>query len=110
VRIADSESEIAAFKNNTRSGGGSLELADGRRFPANSNFWHTRYEFKNENDDPLVRFVRIRGALHLSSTVEVTPAGAHLPELPWLVVLGWYLSITMHDDASGAAAAAAAAG
>src|SRR5262249_3726319 len=106
VRIADSETEVATFNNNTWSEGGSLELAGGRRFRANSNFWSTSYAFKDENDEMLVRFVRVRGLLRLSSNVEVTPVGAKLAELSLLVVLGWYLAISMHEDASAAAAAA----
>jgi hypothetical protein len=114
VRVADQEAEIAVFQNNTWKAGGSLVMPDGRRFHANSNFWQTSYEFKNESEESLVRFVRVRGAFHLSSNVEITPAGGRLPELPWLVALGWYLVVKMVDDSSGAAAggagAAAAAG
>src|SRR5262245_28743971 len=111
VRSEGSEEEIAVFTNNTWSAGGTLEVKDGRRYRANSNFWMTSYEFKDEAEQPLVRFVRMRGALHISSQVEITPAGEKLAELPWLVSLGWYLAVKMHDDAAaGGAAAASAAG
>jgi hypothetical protein len=108
VRAADSEAEVATFRNNTWSAGGTLELPDGRRYPANSNFWMTSFEFKNENQETLVRYTRMRGVFHRAASVEIGAAGARLAELPWLVALGWYLSIMMQDDASGAAAAAAA--
>jgi hypothetical protein len=52
--------------------------------------------------------VNAGGVLHLSSTVEILPEAAALAELPWLVALGWYLAVKMHDDAGGVAAAAAA--
>jgi len=106
---AGSEQEIAAFRNSTWHGGGTLELADGRRYRASTNFWQSRYEFQDPAEKPLVRFQRIGGLFHLSAQVEIAQAAAELPELPWLVALGWYLAVKMHDDAGGAAAAAAAA-
>jgi hypothetical protein len=107
ICVAGTDREIASFRNNTWTAGGTLELADGRKFPANSNFWKSSYEFKNEAGESLVQFRRIGGPFHLSSQVEVRPAAASLVELPWLVALGWYLAIKMHDDAAGGAAAAA---
>ena len=101
-----SEQPIAVFRNNTWSAGGTLEFPDGRFLRANTNFWMTRYEFKTDSETPMVRFSRIGGALHLSAMVEIEPAAARLNELPWLVGLGWYLAIKMHDDAAAAAAAA----
>lgn len=104
---AGSDGEIASFRINTWNAGGTLELADGRQLRANTNFWMSVYEFMNEVDEPLVRFRKVGGVLHLSSTVEILPAAAALPELPWLVALGWYLAVKMHDDAAGTAASVA---
>ena len=39
IRACGSETEIAFFKNNTWSGGGTLELSDGRKFQATTNLW-----------------------------------------------------------------------
>ena len=83
----------------SRARGGTLELPDGRRFPANSNFWHTRYQIKTDGDSPLVTFQR-EGALHLSASVEIHDAARKLPELPWLVMLGWYLMVMQQMDAA----------
>jgi len=107
---AGSEEEIASFRNSTWHGGGTLELPDGRRFRASTNFWMSRYAFQDPAEQPLVQFSRIRGAFNLAAQVEIAPAAAKLPELPWIVALGWYLAVKMRDDSSGAAAAAAAAG
>jgi len=112
---AGSDDAIATFRNNTWSAGGTLELSGGRELHANSNFWGSRYEFKFGEEEFQVRFTRIRGALHLSSTLEISADAATLPELPWLVALGWYLVVMMSSDAAagaagGGAAAAAAAG
>lgn len=106
---AGSENEIAAFKNNTWSAGGTLELADGRSYRANTNFWMTRYAFEDKAGEPLIQFTKIGGTFHRSSLAVVSPAAANLAETPWMVALGWYLAIKMQDDAAGAGAAAAAA-
>jgi hypothetical protein len=106
ICVAGSESEIATFKNDTWTAGGSLILPDGRSYRANSNFWQSKFEFTNETEEPLVRFQKL-GVVHLSAMVEITRAGVKLRELPWLVALGMYLIVKMQDDAGCAAAATA---
>ncbi|MCI0486696.1 MAG: hypothetical protein L0229_08860, partial [Blastocatellia bacterium] len=48
--------DIATFKNNTWSGGGTLELPDGRKFLATTNFWQTNLEFQDESGGALIQF------------------------------------------------------
>ena len=110
IRALGSDQEIAIFRNSTWSGGGTLELPDGRRLPANTNFWGSTYEFKSESGETLVRYHRLRGVVHFSSAVEISAAAAAMPELPWLVPLGWYLALKMQDDSTAGGATAAAAG
>ena len=45
IKVCGTEPDIAIFRNNTWKGGGTLEFPDGRRLPASTNFWHSRYEF-----------------------------------------------------------------
>jgi hypothetical protein len=97
---ADSEANTAVFDNNSWTGGGTLELPDGREYRANSNFWMTKFGFTTAEGEPLVGFRQIGGLLKLSSTVEIYPGAATIPELPWLVMLGWYLTVLLHRDAS----------
>jgi hypothetical protein len=40
----------------------------------------------------------------MGSTVEILPAAKDLAELPWLVVLTWYLIIVRHREAAVVAA------
>jgi hypothetical protein len=108
IRVCGTETDIAAFHNNTWTSGGTLEMPDGRILPANSNFWMTQYEFRTEGGETLVRYRRIGGILHLSSEVEIRPAAASMPELPWLVILGWYLTVMMHSDSAAVVAVTAA--
>lgn len=105
IRALESDQEVAIFRNNTWTHGGTLAFADGRCYLASTNFWTTEYHFKTMTAEPLVAFRKIGGLLHLSSQVEILPAAAQLPELPWLVGFGWYLTILMHADASTAASA-----
>jgi hypothetical protein len=104
IRAEGSETDLAVFRNNTWTGGGTLEFPDGRRLRANTNFWTTRYQLSTEAEAPLITFSRIGGLLHVSCAVEVHDAARAMPELPWLVMLGWYLAIMMHRDAAVVAA------
>lgn len=105
IRACGTEADIAIFKNNTWSGGGTLEFPDGRKFLANTNFWMTKYEFKTEEDEALFGYRNIGGMLHLSAAVDIQPKAAHIPEIPWMVMLGWYLTLMLHRDSAAAAAA-----
>ena len=98
VRSCVSEAEIALFRKDTWKAGGRLEMQDGRKLPVSTNFCETRYEIRSESGEPLIRY-RTRGVLRLGARMEILP-GAELPELPWMSMLGWYLGVMMHNDAS----------
>jgi hypothetical protein len=104
VRRSDSETDIAVFKNNTWHGGGTLELSDGRKYPASTNFWETQYEFKTESGETLITYKKIHGILHLSSAVEIHSPVKSISETPWMVLLGWYLTVMMHKDSAAVTA------
>jgi hypothetical protein len=103
IRGCGSETDIASFKNNTWSGGGTLELPDGRKILAATNFWKTSFEFKTETGETLVRF-KTGGLVHFSAKVDIQPAAAEVPELPWVVMFGWYFAVMMYMDTSTIAA------
>jgi hypothetical protein len=106
IRVCGSETEIATFWNNTWSGGGALELPDGGRLKATTNFWQTRLEFRAENDESLIRF-EPGGILRVYSSVEIAPQAKEvLEKLPWLVSLGWYLIILLRSDSAAICASA----
>lgn len=108
VRKCGSEVDIATFKNNTWTSGGTLEFADGRTYFASTNFWATEYEIKTGSDELLVKFRKIGGILHASSIVEISPSFALSSEASLLVTLGWYLTILMQMDSSATTAVIAA--
>ncbi len=108
IRPCSSEAEIASFKNNTWSSGGTLELPDGRQYRANTNFWQSKYSFTDPAGQPMVQYSHV-GGFKLSGLVDIDPSARQVPELPWMVMLGWYLVIMMHQDSAAATAAVTAA-
>ena len=82
VRAPD-HSEIARYR------GGTLMLADGRAWRSKADFFTHDFEFRNEKDEPLVKYQQVEGLFRASSYMVITPEGASLAELPWLVTLGW---------------------
>jgi hypothetical protein len=106
IRTLGSDSDLAVFKNNTWTGGGTLEFTNGNKYKATTNFWMTNYEFQKDSGEPLIRF-KYGGIFHLSSEVEILPEARALPELPVLVIFGWYLAVMLYMDSSSAAVVAA---
>ena len=99
VRSCDGDSDIASFKNNTWSGGGTLELSDGRAFRATTNLWQTKLEFQNESNNTRIQF-KSGGLLHQSATVRIQAGAVGTPELPFMMMLGWYLIVMMSADSA----------
>ena len=98
IRACTEDKEIAVFMNNTWSGGGTLELHDGRKLLATTNLWQSKLEFKTESEQAILHF-RSGGLIHLSATVDIDPEALKMGE-PWLVMLGWYLIVMMHTDSA----------
>jgi hypothetical protein len=46
IRFCGSDNDLATFRNNPWTGGGTLELHDGRTFLATTNLWQSRLEIK----------------------------------------------------------------
>lgn len=107
VRASGAETDLAVFHNRTWTGGGTIDFPDGHHLLVSSNFWHTKFDIATDAESPLVSFRRMSGAFHWSSGISIHAAAAAVPELPWLVMLGWYVKVLMHRDASAAAVIAA---
>jgi hypothetical protein len=103
IRKCDSEATFATFHNNTWSGGGTLSLPDNREFRANTNLWHSRYEFVDATERPILRYAS-GGFIKTTGEMEILPAGVEVPELSCIAMLGWYLVIMMRNDGATAAA------
>ena len=64
--------------------------------------WQTNYWFKTAEGEPVVNFKTKMGLLHQSTEVEILPAVENLLELPWMILLGWYLAVMMSNDTAAA--------
>ena len=105
VRVAGSDADIATFLPHW-AGGGTLELNDGRTVRLGSaNFWQSEWVWQ-EKDQPLIRFKGRHGIVKAKGAAEILPAAAGLPEVPLLILLGWYL-ILLHAEDSAAASSGA---
>jgi hypothetical protein len=102
VRTRESDLNLAVYRNNTWTDGGTLEFANGNKYKATTNFWMTNYEFREDTGERLVRF-KYGGIFHLSSEVEILPKARALSELPLLIMFGWYLAVMLYMDSSTAA-------
>jgi len=102
IRVCGEETDIAVFRN-TWSGGGELELPNGRKVLMTTNLWQSNLEFKTESDLALLQF-KSAGLLQPAALVEVQREAIGLPELPWMVFLGWYLIVMMNMDTAATAA------
>jgi hypothetical protein len=89
VRPCGTDDDIAIFKNNTWSGGGTLELSSERTFRATTNCWQSKFAFETEAGEKLIEF-ETGGLLHLSATVGIQPSIITMTELPLMVTLALY--------------------
>lgn len=97
IRACGSDAEIATFKNNTWSGGGTLTLSDGRNFLATTNLWQTHLEIQTETGEVLIR-LQTSGFWQTSAAVNITSSGLEMPELPWMTLFAWYVMVMMQMD------------
>lgn len=105
IRPCESEAAVGTFHNNTWSGGGTLTLAGGLELRANTSFWHSQFEFVDADGRSLVGYT-IGGVMKTSGDMEITAAGAALPDIAWIAMLGWYVVVMMRYDSAVAAASA----
>ena len=101
VRPVDTETDIATFHPTTWSGGGSLELSGGRQFKVEISFWQTRFAVLDHTNRALLRY-RPKGVFRQGADMDILAGAAGVVELPWLMLLGWYLAVLMHRDAAAA--------
>ncbi|HNQ78283.1 MAG TPA: hypothetical protein PK747_04690 [Acidobacteriota bacterium] len=110
IRVAGKEEDIAVFAPRFW-GGGNLELRDGRGFKWRSiNFWSTRWGFTDRREMPVVDFIPgnaepgLSGIFKHEAEVKVDGSAWSLPELPLLIMAGWYLMVLQYRDSAAVAA------
>jgi hypothetical protein len=103
IHPRSSSAILGIFTKNTWKKGGYLELSDGRKFIVIASLWKNTIEFKTDIGESLIH-MKSHGVFRLSATVQMYRKCLHIPELPWMVMLGLYLIIMMKRDAAAHAA------
>jgi hypothetical protein len=109
IRVPGSDANVAVFSPGW-AGGGTLDI-DGRqlRFVA-ANFWHSQWDWVDAQNKPVVHFKSHQGLLKTEGQVEIETEAIQSPDLPLLVVLGWYLLVLFARDAAASLAVVASSG
>jgi hypothetical protein len=100
VRLPGSDDNVATFQPGW-AGGGTLDLGPGKqlRFGA-ANFWHSQWDWLDAQNQPFVHFKSHQGLLKVEGEVTIEASAVKSPDLPLLVVLGWYLLVLFARDAA----------
>jgi hypothetical protein len=81
-----------------------LALSDNRGYGWKMlSFWSRRWAFVDDSDRPLVSFQAWSQSFRAGCDVAIDPGALALPELPILVILGWYLLLRENEAAMAAA-------
>jgi hypothetical protein len=108
VRVQGSDANVALFSPGW-AGGGTLDLGGRQlRFVA-ANLWHSQWDWVDAQNKPVVHFKSHQGLLKTEGQVEIETEAIQSPDLPLLVVLGWYLLVLFARDAAASSAGASAA-
>jgi len=114
IRKSGEENDLAIFKPNLTASSGALDFAYGKKYQwHSSNFWGTRFEFKDEKGETILTFLsgiedpKLKDWFKTQARIEISGDKTDLPELPIMVLLGWYLIIVLQMDSSAGAVVAA---
>lgn len=91
-RKAGSAEDLALFLPNLWNRGGSLVLADGRRFTAAATFLGTSVELRDDRDQTVLRIDR-QGLFRPTGLVRLQRRALELPEARWMILLAWLLLV-----------------
>ena len=97
IRISGTETDLAVFKTPDFVVG-TLELTEGRQYYYQKNNRQSAFEL--ETGEALISYRNIGGILYRESQVEIHPLAKDVPEMPWMVPLGWHL-IMLEDKYAG---------
>lgn len=103
VRASGSNVELGSYTSNTWKGGGVLELSDGKKFTVWRSIWKGLSEFRTEEGEPLFQ-IHHRSSFRVSASLRINRKALQIPELPWMVLLGFYLEVMARKDAATHAA------
>ena len=115
IREVGKETDLAVYKPKRMSYSGSLEFTNSKIFHwQSSNFWSTKFEFQDANNNTVVAFrsgieePKLKDWFKTQARVEFSEEAKKYPELELLILCGWYLIIALQLDSSAGAVVAAA--
>ncbi len=115
-KLVEEEASSATYTPRWTGREGTLEFPGGHVFNwAQTDFWATKYQITDGAGNTLVSFesgaekARLSDMFKTQARVEISLGGRSIPELPLLVLLGWYLVILQKQDAATVAATTVAA-
>jgi hypothetical protein len=100
VRQSGSNDDVGVVDLGVWTSGGALALPDDRRYALAANLWTTHFTISTESEEPLVQYRLEVDALQLSSVMEIQPRARAIEEIPWMVMLGWYIVSQLHRDSA----------
>lgn len=87
---------------------GVLEFVDGHRYELRkSSFWRPRWALLDEYGETVCTFVRKSLRLRLSGEVSISEGITRRAHLPLLILIGWYVIVTLAEEEATAVGAAA---
>jgi hypothetical protein len=99
VRAEGTTADLAGFDHHTWGGGGTIRLADGRAIRVTVSLRQRAVECQFTEGHPLFRY-RTDGLPLRQSDVDVLQPLEGMPEMPWLLLFGWYLVVMMYQDST----------
>jgi hypothetical protein len=104
IKSGRSPVELGSYTSNAWKPGGVLQLPDGKKFKFWRNGWKRISEFRTEEGELLFQ-IQYVGIFRVSASVRINRLALQTPELPWMVLLGFYLGVMARRDAAKHAAA-----
>ena len=103
ARVLGTEQDIAVYQPNWTGSKGMVTLAGGERLILkNTSFWGGDWGWYTESDNPLVLF-KSRGVFHHGSDISVEEPARRRPDLPLLLLFGWYVLVLHQEDSAATA-------
>jgi hypothetical protein len=103
VKASGSTVELASYTSNAWKGGGILQLPSGKKLAVWRSIWKGVFEIRTEEGEPLYQIEQLT-SFRVSASVRINRRALQIPELPWLVLFGFYLFVMARSDAATQAA------
>jgi hypothetical protein len=104
IKANGSADELGSYRNTAWKSGGVLELPGGKKFIVWKSFWKRIFELRTEAGEPLYQLQQLT-TFRVSASLRINRRALQEPELPWLVMFGFYMLVMARHDAAVHAAA-----